>query len=50
VVLIYLFGIFSYALSEVFDFSGVISVLVCGIVMAHFNFYNLSPTGQVSTG
>ena len=30
--------------------SGVITVLVCGIVLAHFNFYNLSMTGQVSTG
>ena len=30
--------------------SGVITVLVCGICLAHFNFYNLSITGQISTG
>jgi NhaP-type Na+/H+ or K+/H+ antiporter len=30
--------------------SGVLTVLVAGIVMAHFNFYNLSMTGQVATG
>ena len=27
--------------------NGVISILVCSLVMAHFNFYNLSNTGQV---
>lgn len=30
--------------------SGVITVLVCGIVLAHFNFYNISTTGKISTG
>lgn len=30
--------------------SGVLTVLVAGVVMAHFNFYNLSMTGQVATG
>ena len=50
VVVIYLFGILSYVLAEVANMSGVITVLVCGIVLAHFNFYNLSMTGQVSTG
>jgi NhaP-type Na+/H+ or K+/H+ antiporter len=30
--------------------SGVLTVLVAGVTMAHFNFYNLSMTGQVATG
>lgn len=30
--------------------SGVLTVLVTGILLAHFNFYNLSMTGQVATG
>lgn len=50
VVVIYLFGILSYLISEVLDMSGVLTVLVAGVVMAHFNFYNISMTGQVATG
>ena len=50
VVILYLFGILSYVIAEVVEMSGVITVLVCGIVLAHFNFYNLSMTGQLSTG
>jgi NhaP-type Na+/H+ or K+/H+ antiporter len=50
VVIVYLFGILSYLISEVLDMSGVLTVLVAGVVMAHFNFYNLSMTGQVATG
>lgn len=30
--------------------SGVLAVLVAGITLAHFNFYNLSITGQVASG
>lgn len=50
VVIVYLFGILSYLVSEVLDMSGVLTVLVAGILLAHFNFYNLSMTGQVATG
>ena len=50
IVLSYLFGILSYGWSELLEFSGVISVLVCGSTMAHFNFYNLSRNGQLLTG
>lgn len=50
VTLMYMFGILSYVIAEVANMSGVITVLVCGICLAHFNFYNLSITGQISTG
>lgn len=50
VVVVYCFGILSYVISEVLDMSGVLTVLVAGVAMAHFNFYNLSMTGQVATG
>ena len=50
VTLLYLFGILSYVLAEIASMSGVITVLVCGLMLAHFNFYNLSMTGQLSTG
>lgn len=46
----YIFGIMSYMLAEILEMSGVITVLVCGICLAHFNFYNLSVTGQIATG
>ena len=48
IMLTFLFGALAYAACELLDYSGVIAVLVCGIVMAHFNFYNLSKTGQLS--
>lgn len=49
VVLTYLFGILSYVAAEYFDLSGVITVLICGVVMAHFNFYNLTVGGMHAT-
>jgi NhaP-type Na+/H+ or K+/H+ antiporter len=39
-----------YSFAEMFDLSGVISLLVIGITLSHYNFYNLSMTGQVSAG
>ena len=48
--MLYLFGIMSYVIAEIFEFSGVITVLVCGIFLGHFNFYNLSTSGKVATG
>ena len=50
VIILFLFGILSYVIAEAVEMSGVITVLVCGILLAHFNFYNLSVTGQLSTG
>lgn len=50
VTILYMFGIMSYVIAEILHMSGVITVLVCGICLAHFNFYNLSVTGQISTG
>jgi NhaP-type Na+/H+ or K+/H+ antiporter len=45
-----MFGILSYVIAELASMSGVITVLVCGVALAHLNFYNLSITGQISTG
>lgn len=50
VVCVILFGLMGYSFAEMFDLSGVISLLVIGITLSHYNFYNLSMTGQVSTG
>ena len=49
VVITYLFGILSYVAAEYYDLSGVITVLICGVVLAHYNFYNLSVGGMHAT-
>lgn len=35
-----------YYISESLAFSGIISLLSCGIAMAHYTWYNLSPQGK----
>ena len=42
-MMIFCFGYLSYLLSEQAEASGIISLLTCGIVMAHYTWYNLSP-------
>jgi NhaP-type Na+/H+ or K+/H+ antiporter len=49
VVITYLFGILSYVIAELFDMSGVITVLISGVMLAHYNFYNLTPGGMHAT-
>jgi NhaP-type Na+/H+ or K+/H+ antiporter len=39
-------GYLSFAICEVFQFSGVVSVLLCGAILSHYLTYNLSKTGQ----
>jgi NhaP-type Na+/H+ or K+/H+ antiporter len=46
VVITYLFGILSYVIAELLDMSGVITVLISGVALAHYNFYNLTPGGM----
>lgn len=48
-MLIFCFGYLSYVISEVTKFSGIISLLTAGIVMAHYTWYNLSPQGKQSS-
>ena len=42
-IMIFCFGYLSYVVSELSEFSGIITLLTCGIVMAHYTWYNLSP-------
>ena len=44
--IIFLFGYLSYILAELSIFSGIISLLACGIFMGQFTWYNLSPQGK----
>ncbi len=41
-------GYVAYLFSEWGSFSGVISMLFCGIILSHFNFYNMTPEGRSS--
>jgi sodium/hydrogen exchanger-like protein 6/7/sodium/hydrogen exchanger 8 len=47
-IIIYM-GYASFTLCEMVQLSGVISVLVTGIILAHYNLYNLSGMGLVSS-
>jgi len=48
-MVIFCLGYLSYVTSEVAAFSGIISLLTSGVVMAHYTWYNLSPQGKQST-
>jgi NhaP-type Na+/H+ or K+/H+ antiporter len=50
VMLSFFFGLFAYSFAEFCEYSGVIAVFICGITMGHYNFYNLSTNGKISTG
>ncbi len=45
----YIFGILSYVVAEFFDMSGVITVLISGVTLAHYNYYNLTVGGMHAT-
>jgi sodium/hydrogen exchanger-like protein 6/7/sodium/hydrogen exchanger 8 len=42
-------GYSSFTLCEILELSGVISALVTGVLLAHYNFYNMSPIGKISS-
>lgn len=48
-MIVLIFGFCSFATAEIFHFSGVISVLLTGIIMSHYLFYNISTTGKITT-
>ena len=45
--MLFLFAYGSYALGESVELSGIMALFFCGIVLAHYNSYNLSKTSQV---
>ena len=40
--MVFCFGYLAYAVAELCEFSGIISLLTSGILMAHYTWYNLS--------
>jgi NhaP-type Na+/H+ or K+/H+ antiporter len=43
---IYILAMISYFVAEIFELSGLISLVTCGITMGHYTWYNLSPQGK----
>ena len=48
-LLVFAAGYCSYMISELFEFSGIITLLSCGITMGHYTWYNLSPQSKNTT-
>lgn len=47
--LVFVFGYLSYCVTELFHYSGIIALLVAGVVMAKYSWYNLSPQAKQVT-
>lgn len=47
--LVFVFGYLSYSVTELFHYSGIISLLVAGVVMSKYSWYNLSPQAKTVT-
>lgn len=45
-LLLIIIAFVAYFISEAAELSGIISLLTCGITMAHYTWYNLSPQGK----
>jgi NhaP-type Na+/H+ or K+/H+ antiporter len=49
VILVFIFGYLSYSVTELFHFSGIIALLISGIAMSKYSWYNLSPQAKQVT-
>jgi sodium/hydrogen exchanger-like protein 6/7/sodium/hydrogen exchanger 8 len=43
---LFILALISYFAADSFEYSGMSSLLTCGIVMGHYTWYNLSPQGK----
>lgn len=48
-LLVFCFGYLGYMFSELFELSGIITLLTSGVLMAHYAWYNLSPQSKQTT-
>jgi len=48
-LLVFAFGYLGYMISEIYELSGIITLLTSGILMAHYAWYNLSPQSKQTT-
>ncbi|XP_058080956.1 sodium/hydrogen exchanger 4 isoform X3 [Magnolia sinica] len=49
IALMVLMAYFSYLLAELLNFSGILTVFFCGIVMSHYAWYNVSENSRITT-
>jgi len=47
VMIMFAYG--SYLCGEAFGFSGIITMFICGLVMAHYAYWNISKKARVGT-
>jgi len=48
-VIMLLFAFFSFHIAEQLTLSGIISMFCCGLVMAHYCYWNISPKARLGT-
>ncbi|KAH9604813.1 hypothetical protein KSS87_001976 [Heliosperma pusillum] len=44
-----LMAYFSYMIAELFNYSGILSVFFCGIVMSHYTWHNVTESSRITT-
>lgn len=42
IILLFVLAYLSYMISEILDFSGIMTLFCCGFTMNHYTYYNLS--------
>ena len=42
IILVFMMAYISYTVSEILNFSGIITLFCCGFTMNHYTYYNLS--------
>lgn len=47
--LIFCFSLITYYVGDLVKLSGIISLLACGIIQAHYTWYNFSPQGKTTS-
>jgi NhaP-type Na+/H+ or K+/H+ antiporter len=47
--LVLLFGYMSYCIAEVFGISGILTIFIAAITLAHYSWYNISSSAQIAT-
>lgn len=49
IAILFLFAYASYGMGEAIGLSGIMALFFCGIVLSHYNWYNLSRESQVGS-
>ncbi|XP_045201106.1 sodium/hydrogen exchanger 1-like [Mercenaria mercenaria] len=47
-LIVFGFAYLSYILSELFEFSGIVSIITCGIVQVHYAFHNITNKSRLA--